>query len=234
MLSQRAQDIFTIAAYRAENRSGVPRLASFMGTKTHKWTKPGNVAKTAASGAGAAIPIPGVSIATDYIVGKVAEKIRNDSHARKQRKYHLKTIEQPADPAARLKKMKFDVKELDVKHLQESLRKVRKQLAQVGDPGRTQSDCQKAFQTAYRYRRALHRLQSLRLEAEAMAAVGRELVRYCGEQEDKMDDKWDEVAATVERLLAHESCAAGPGCYNGPQGEQRLRRDAEKLDVQLP
>lgn len=237
MLSERARDIFTIAQCTAEERSGVARLVSFMGTKTHKWKKPGNVVKTAASGGGAAIPVPGVSIATDYIVGKVADKLRSKSHEQKKRKYDLQAANKPDDPAARMKKMKFDVKDLDVKHLQESLRKVRNQLEQMKNPGKGPSECHRAFQTAYRYHRALHRLDKLRLEAEAMVAVGEELVKYCKEQEDAIESRWDEVTGKVEAHLAHppESCPAGPGCYNGPNGEQRLRRDAEKRSkVELP
>lgn len=239
MLSPRAQDILTIARYSAEERSGVARLASFMGTKMHKWKKPGNVVKTAASGAGAAIPIPGVSIATDYIVGKVAATVRSKSHERKQRKYDIATSREPDDPTVLLKKMKFDVKNLDVKHLDESLRKVRNQLDQLRNPGQGLSECHRAYQAAYRYFRALHRLDRLYLEAQAMVAVGREILKYCDEQENQIEAGWDAMKGQVEALLDHDAdtCRAGSGCYNGSTGERRLREDAQKTrdkEVALP
>ncbi|MGD8321884.1 MAG: hypothetical protein PVJ02_15660 [Gemmatimonadota bacterium] len=231
MLDDREKDILTIAMYSAEERKGVARLMSYMGTKMHKWKKPGNVVKTVASGAGAAIPIPGVSIATDYIVNKVADKARTSSHKKKQRKYNQLADQDPDDPTIRLKQMKFDVKNLDAKHLDESLRKVRKQLQMYGNPGPGLSPCHAAFQTAYRYFRSLYRLERLYYEAAGMVALGEEIMRYCDEQEERIDGEWDQMLNRLEGLLNHDpaTCKAGSGCYNGPNGEQRLRRDADKM-----
>lgn len=231
MLDDREKDILTIAMYSAEERTGVARLISFMGTKLHKWKKPGNVVKTVASGAGAAIPIPGVSIATDFIVNKVADKARASSHKRKQRKYNQLADQSPDDPTVRLKQMKFDVKNLDAKHLDESLRKVRRQLEMYANPGAGYSPCHASFQTAYRYFRALYRLERLYYEAEGMVALGEEILRYCDEQADRIEGEYDEMLGRLGALLDHdpETCKAGAGCYNGPSGEQRLRNDAAKM-----
>lgn len=237
MPSQRTTDILTIAKHTAEERNGAARLASFVGTKVHKWRKPGNVAKMGASAGGVFIPIPGLSIATDYVVGKVVEHWRSKSHKKKQRKYAMAAAASPDDPAALAKKMKFDVKDLDVKHLQESIRKVRNQLDMLAKPPAGLSDCGRAFQTAYRYHRAVHRLDRLYVEAEAMVVVGEEILDYCEKIEEGLENGWDKMVKEVDDCLDHEICKAGAGCYNGDNGEQRLRRDAQDIrdkEVALP
>lgn len=215
-------DIRVLANKAAKHETTSAQLKSWRQMKVHKLKKPGNIAKTIASGAGAAIPIPGISIATDWVIGKAVEWKRTKSHAQKAQKYSRQ------DEDDTYHKVKWDIKELDVKHLDQSRLKVIEELKKYNSlAGRFWPDktCERAYELIYAVERTRYRMDKLRLEAAALRVVADEILLWC----DQVDNaaNYDALREQVIKALDHDSC--GKDCYHSDDGESKLRATAARL-----
>lgn len=214
-------DICVLARKAAKHETTSAQLKSWKQMKVHKLKKPGNIAKTIASGAGAAIPIPGISIATDWIIGKAVERKRAKSHTQKAQKYSNHEDDTYHN-------VKWDIKELDVKHLDQSRLKVADELKKYNSlagrfwPDRT---CERAYELIYAVERTRYRMSKLRLEAEALKVVADEILNWCDQVENAAN--YDALREQVINVLDHDSC--GRDCYHSADGESKLRGTAARL-----
>lgn len=215
-------DLKTKAKSKAvTHKSTATQFKSWMSQKKHKLSKPGNMAKTIASGAGAAIPIPGLSIASDWVIQKAADRQRSKSHAKKKLKY---------DDSGRddYHSVKWDIKELDVKHLDQSRLKLHmaadayNKLAGKFWPDKT---CERAYDLLFSEAIFNDRLDKLKMEAECLKAVADGILEWCDTLDSNLDR--DKMHDDVIKALEHENC--GKDCFHSPDGESKLVSYASRV-----
>lgn len=220
--------IMDLAANKAANRTKAKKFKSFTGRKAKKAVKPKNIVKGVVTGLGGAIPVPGVSIATDWTYDKIAVKVRNRRAASKQRGYDNPEED---NTAAQLKKIKFDVKNFSLSHLDESRKRVAEQATRLNGwrQDHSRSLCQNAYDLAYRYNRLRVRVAKLKTEAEALKVIAEEILVYCNRATAELDDRiCDLVEVRIDELTEHDS-DCGKNCFNDEQqGERNLLQVADE------
>lgn len=231
-MEQLEQDIWEVARDKATYRTGIARFSSALGTKLHKWKKPGNIVKTTGKAGGALIPVPGLSIATDWVIEKIEGKMREH--------YREKRLEQADQAGDEYKKVKFEIKTLDISKLDRARYKAENQLTQLNstlhDSRRSLSQCVKAFGIAYRYHRAQHRAKLLRYQATAMKDVAENILHWCDQVETNLCSPAivREVQDLFVATLDHEpkdcgGIGAEKGCFNASGKPDELREMVKRI-----
>lgn len=229
--------IWAISEDRAYKRKKTARFSSALKTKTHKWKKTGNVTKTVASLAGLAIPIPGISMATDWMVQRVVDKRRASVRKKKQRTY--------SNAGDLEKEVKHGIKNIDVSELDRARYKVHGQINSLNGlfstPKFHGTQCELAFNLAYRYHRAVRRVELLKVRAQVLQGLAQQIITWCDQLETSLDAKEDRIKKAVEDCLDHdpEDCGklagggslpgAKTGCFNSDSGDNEKQHLIQKV-----
>lgn len=231
-------NIWAISEDRAYNRKKTARFSSALKTKVHKWKKPGNVAKTAASLTGLAIPIPGISMGTDWVVQKVVDEMRASVRRKKKQGAY--------DGAGDLEKeVKHGIKNIDVSELDRARYKAHAQINSLNGlfstPTFQCTQCEWAFNMAYRYHRAVSRVALLKIRAQVLQGLAQQIITWCDQLETSLDAKEDRIKKAVEECLDHdpEDCGklagggglpgAKTGCFNSDSGDNEKQHLIQKV-----
>jgi len=174
-----------------------------------------------------------VSIATDWTYDKLSAKARSYQSARRQREY-----DNPEEDnlAAQLKKIKFDVKNFSLSHLDESRKRVAEQVTRLNGwrQDHSRSLCQNAYDLAYRYNRLRVRLAKFKTEADALKVIADEIIQYCNRATDELDNRvCGLVEDRIDELTEHDS-DCGKKCFNDDQqGERNLLQVADEAGSEV-
>lgn len=201
-------DVWNAAEAKARNPSRSTRIASSIKNKGHKWKKPGNVVKTVVAGLGALIPIPGVSIGTDHVTSKATDALRSRRRAHRRH---------TADGDLR-QAVKFGIKGLDLSALDQSRRKAKDATEKfnkryVTPAPLNHTHCGFAWGAAYEFQRARHRVDLLEAKAVALKAMADDILKWCDDLNDSLDQKEPNLKAALKDRLDHEpsECAVSQG-----------------------
>lgn len=226
-MSEKTEMLCILASDKAYRRTPKQRIVSFGKAKLHKWTKPKNIVKTVATGAIAAIPIPGVGVAADWVKEKALQYVGEKWHQR--RLDQARSQRDGGGLEEEYKALKFEIKDFDISGLDTARRKAMRTILAYNqllapDPGK--SPCERAYNLAYRLSRAQCRVGRLRALAETMQQLGSDLVAFCGEVERPMQNAWERMPEELDLVLAgnHAMCKKS-GCIITEEGERALENN---------
>ena len=218
------KELMDDAREKAYARGAGDRARSAVKMKVRKWRKPRNVVKTAASAAGAAIPVPVVANVVDYLVNIAVTQVEERVAAKK-----LKTANTLAS------EVKHEIKSLNVSELDAQRYKVTERMkiyrALMTGNVAEGAPCEKAFMMLYSRYRAEARNEKLRGSATALRDIASKIVEWCDEIENALRQGDQALEETAGRLIGdnHPDGVCGPQCIYKPSPELRNSFGYQKL-----
>ncbi len=211
-VDQLVQVMDEVGKDRARNRDTFSKLASFMGSKFHKLSKPKNIAHFTTEALVALIPVPGVGTVLVNLENKAADKFREKWRAKKR-----------AEAGDIEGEVKFAIKELDISELDRARYKTVQQREQYNKEcvRAEKSDmCVRAFWLAYRYRRWQYRVRKMAALAAALKVVAEDLEAWAENEEFEVQNHKPKHKQNLKKLLdqadGHPDGACGKAClYEG-------------------
>jgi len=202
-----------IAKERSQHKSRGARVASWLGSKIHKWKKPKNIANVVLEVSHAFIPIPGLGSALINLEMKAVEKIRGELRGIRSDDWFMPTLES---------RVKFGVKELDVSKIDRGRYKAMRNRDEYNKRGAAagagSDNCIKAFWLAYYYRRWQYRVNKVNVLASALQSLSEELTQWSKQQVVLVESHKGGHVSNMNSLLegSHPDGTCGNAClYHG-------------------
>lgn len=207
MTYEATETIVQAAHDQANRRTTGKKVQSQILTKLRKWKKPKNAAAIATTVATEFMPIPGVGAIIGWAEDKIASKIRSNLSAKRGE-----------SAASDYEKMKFNIKDFDVKQLDGARHKVKRNIDLYNALGSKQdkSTCERAYNIAYRYYRVENRLDKLDALASTMLEIAQDVKKWCDDARGKMQPL--QMAGNVVKVMESSHAKCGNRCGLGKVG----------------
>jgi hypothetical protein len=230
-MSQQSEEIMMVARDKARRRTRSQRVGSAIAGKFETWKKPRVLAKTLATAAIQAIPIPGVGALADWGKEKLNDyfKARWDAHRLNEAR-----AQQAANPGldSDYKVLKFDIKNLEIDQLDKSRQKVMEQMKLYNQFAVKQdSTCARAYNLAYRLERVQFRTDKLAALAGVLIQIGEDLLRFCNEVAGILAQARRRLPDEIDFILLHPKC--GSHCLGEAKNKAEFDRAVEGLGGHL-
>lgn len=207
MTNEATETIVQAAHDQANRRRTGKKVQSQVLTKLRKWKKPANVAAVTTTVVAEFIPIPGVGAFVGWAEDRIATKIRGNLATKRGE-----------SAASDYEKMKFNIKDFDVKQLDGARHKVKRNIDLYNALGSKQdkSTCERAYNIAYRYYRVENRLDKLDALAATMLEIAQDVKKWCDDTRGKIQPV--QMADNVVKAMESSHAKCGKRCALGKVG----------------